>query len=138
MHMATDPQNPYASPQADVTYASEAYADQATLRKIEAIIKDAGQFWLAILMCIFCTGLGAIIIGPWYFVRLIQWNSIARAQPMLLDPAVPRGSLAQRFQSARIKLIIGISFGALIFLLGFLLFVLFVMAMASRGTHPGI
>ncbi|MAD80404.1 MAG: hypothetical protein CMJ50_06120 [Planctomycetaceae bacterium] len=90
---------------------------------IEAIIKDAGQFWLAIIMCIVCTGLGALIIGPWYLIRLIQWNSIARAQPMLLAPNVLRGSLEQRFQSAKIKLIIGISFGAVILLLLILLLV---------------
>jgi hypothetical protein len=89
--MATNQPNPYAAPQADVAVASQSD--------------------------IFCTGLGAIIIGPWYLVRLNQWNSIARAQPMLLDPNVPRGSLAQRFQSARTKLIIGISFGALVLLL---------------------
>jgi hypothetical protein len=130
--MTRDSQNPYASPQADSTFASQAHADQATLTKIEAIIKDAGQFWSAILMCIFCTGLGAIIIGPWYLIRLIQWSSIARAQPMLLDPNVPRGSLAQRFQSARTKLIIGMSFGALVFLLVLLLLV---AAMASAGNH---
>jgi hypothetical protein len=99
--------------------------------KIEAVIKDANQFWLAILMCIFCSGLGAIIIGPWYFVRLMQWNSIARAQPILLDPQVPRGSIEQRFPSAKWKLIVGISFGAFIFLLT----VLYVVLLVSAGRN---
>ena len=109
--------------------ASLANPDQ---KKIEAVIKDANQFWLAILMCIFCSALGAVIIGPWYLVRLLQWNSIARAQPMLLDPNVPRGSLQQRFQSAKWKLIVGISFGAFIFLLT----VLYVaMLAASAGNN---
>ena len=116
----TDRQNPYASPQAESTAVSQGNYDPASLRKIEAIIKDAGQFWLAILMCILCTGLGSIINGPWYLVRLIQWNSIAQAQPMLLDPNVPRGSIEQRFQSAKTKLIIGMGFGAVILLLAFL------------------
>ena len=114
--------NPYAAPQADVTVAPHAVKiDPASLKKIEAIIKDAGQFWLAILMCIVCSALGSVIIGPWYLVRLLQWNSMAQAHPMLLEQNVPRGSLAQRFQSAKIKLIIGMSFGAVIFLLAFLL-----------------
>ena len=122
--MTSNQQNPYAAPQGNFPLAQEEYADQ---KKIEAIIKDAGQFWLAIILCVFCSGLGALIIGPWYFVRLLQWNSIARSQPLLLDPNVPRGSVAQRFQSAKIKLIIGIGFGALIFLL-FVLYVVLLIA----------
>jgi hypothetical protein len=105
--------------------------DPATLRKAEAIIKDAGQFWLAILMCIFCTGLGTMIIGPWYFVRLMQWNSIARLQPVMLNPSAPRGSLEQRFQSARVKLVIGMSFGVVVLLL-----VIAYVALSS-STQPG-
>jgi hypothetical protein len=113
--------NPYATPQTDVTAApTTAHVDPATLLKIEAIIKDAGQFWLAILLCFVCGALGPIIIGPWYLVRLIQWNALAKAQPMLIDPNVPPGSVAQRFQSAKTKLIIGMSFGAVIFFLFFL------------------
>ena len=120
--MTADQPNPYASPVTDSQVASQVSIDPAALKKIEAIIKDAGQFWLAILICILCSALGSIIIGPWYLVRFLQWNSMAQAQPMLLDPNAPRGSLAQRFQSAKIKLIIGMSFGALIFLLVTLLF----------------
>jgi len=111
--VAIDEPNPYASPIA--TPAARA-VDPVLLAKVEAIIKDAGQFWLAILICIFCTGLGAIIIGPWYLIRLMQWNSLARSQPMLVDPNVHHGSIAHKFQSAKIKLIIGISFGTVIFL----------------------
>lgn len=87
------------------------------MQKIEAIIKDAGQFWIAILMCIFCTGLGSVIIGPWYLVRLLQWNSLAQREPLLLDRTAPRGSVAQRFQAAKGKLIAGMVVGATIFLL---------------------
>lgn len=115
--------NPYAAPLTDSTAAAPVNIDPATLKKIEAIIKDAGQFWLAIIMCIICSAVGSIIIGPWYLVRLLQWNSLANANPMLLDRNVPRGSLAQKFQSAKIKLIIGICFGAVIFALVGLLFV---------------
>jgi hypothetical protein len=121
--VTSDQPNPYAAPETDSTAASQGNFDPTSLKMIEAIIKDAGQFWLAIIMCIVCTGLGALIIGPWYLIRLIQWNSIARAQPMLLAPNVLRGSLEQRFQSAKIKLIIGISFGAVILLLLILLLV---------------
>ena len=115
--MTTNDLNPYAAPQADSPFAPEGNLDPALLKKVEAIIKDAGQFWLAILMCVFCTGLGAVIIGPWYLVRLLQWHSIAQAQPMLLNPHVPLGSISQKFQSAKWKLITGLSFGAFIFLI---------------------
>ena len=127
--MSREPPNPYASPQADLAPASQEHYDPVSLRKIEAIIKDAGQFWLAILICILCTGWGAFIIGPWYLVRFLQWNSMAQAYPMLLDAGAPRGSLARRFQSARTKLIIGMAFGAAILLLVILfLVVLFLKA----------
>ena len=128
--MSSNQPNPYAPPQAAIAAASPAIPDQS---KIEAVIKDAGQFWLAILLCIFCSGLGAIIIGPWYFVRLLQWNSLAKAQPMLLDPQVPHGSMAQRFQSAKWKLIVGISFGALMFFLTMLYIMLIAAAAGAKS-----
>lgn len=56
-------------------------------------------------------------IGPWYLIRLVQWNSLARSQPMLVDPNVPHGRIAQKFQPAKPKLIIGICFGAAVLLL---------------------
>lgn len=115
--MSMDRPNPYTSPMANFGAAPPGAVDPRTVEKAEAIIKDAGQFWLAILMCIFCSALGSIIIGPWYLVRLLQWNSLATRQPMLLDPNVPRGSIAQRFQSAKTKLIIGICFGAVALLI---------------------
>jgi len=123
--MSSDQPNPYAPPETDPMAQAvpmQGPVDQAVVKKIEAIVKDADQFWMAILLCFLCTGLGMIIIGPWYFVRLLQWNSMARAQPLLLDPNVPYGSLAKRFQSARTKLIIGMSFGAVIMLLAILVF----------------
>lgn len=112
----TEP-NPYAAPTSEPAFAAPEGIDPASVRKIEAIIKDAGQFWLAILLCMVCTGFGAIIIGPWYFVRFLQWNSLARDQPALLTPGAPRGSLVQRFQSAKTKLVAGMGFGAFVLLL---------------------
>ncbi len=115
--MTNDATNPYASPTLRAADPLDVAIDPVAIVKAKAIIKDAGQFWIAILLCIFCTGLGAIIIGPWYLIRLVQWSSLARSQPMLVDPNVPHGSIAQRFQSAKPKLIIGICFGAAVLLL---------------------
>jgi hypothetical protein len=131
-----DQPNPFAppTPVTDSPAASQAQFDPAAVKKIEAVVKDAGQFWLAILLCIFCSGLGAIIIGPWYFVRLLQWNALAKHQPMLLDPSVPRGSLAQKFQSAKVKLIIGMCFGAVILVLS-VLFLISAMASVRQAAN---
>lgn len=138
--MSTDQPNPYAAPvTGDATgpaIGAPSNIDPPSLKKIEAIIKDAGQFWLAIIMCIVCSALGSIIIGPWYLVRFLQWRTIAREQPMLLDPNVPRGSVAQRFQSAKIKLIIGMSFGALIFMLVGLLFIVSFAGALAANSPP--
>jgi hypothetical protein len=112
--MATGPDNPYAAPRSNVSGDQALGIDQASLQKIEAIIKDAGQFWMAILICLICTGIGMLIIGPWYLVRLVQWSGLAKQYPVLLDRSMPRGSLPQRFQAAKSKLIIGIVFGVLI------------------------
>ena len=132
--MSANSENPYASPQTDVTAAPggiSPHVDPATLRKIEAVIKDAGQFWLAILLCILCSALGSLIIGPWYLVRLMQWQKLANEHPMLVDPGVPRGSIAQRFQSAKTKLIIGIAFGALMLALVAVYFLVLIVAGVS-------
>lgn len=122
--MTVDNPNPYASPMVDSTPPAQGDVDAITIAKAEVIIKEANQFWLAILMSIFCVFLGSLIIGPWYLFRLIQWSALARSQPLLVAPNAPRGSIAQRFRAARVKLIIGFSFGALAFL-AFALLLLF-------------
>jgi hypothetical protein len=132
--LSSDQPNPYAAPQAEVP---PTWAVNAGQNKIEAVIKDANQFWLAIFLCIFCSGLGAIIIAPWYLARLWQWNSLAKAQPLLLDPQVPHGSIQQRFQSARWKLMVGIGFGPLVLMLMLTcLSLLQVVAMVGRAVAP--
>jgi hypothetical protein len=120
-----DQSNPYSSPEPEPSRDSESKSfdvsqeniDPVSLKKIETIIKDANQLWLVIFMCICCTGLGAIVTGPWYFFRLMQWNSMARAQPQLLDRNAPDESLAKRFQYAKSNLITGMCFGAVIVLI---------------------
>ena len=119
--MSYDPSNPYQPPTAQAVPQGPSGIDAESLRKIEAIIKDAGQFWLAILLCFLCTGIGALVIGPWYIVRLVQWNSMAQQFPVLMDPHAPPASLGQRFQSSKWKLIVGLCFGAFIFLMVMLL-----------------
>ncbi len=110
--------NPYASPTS--AFAPDAGftipLDPADQRKIDAIIKDAGQFWLAIILCILCSAIGALIIPIWYLVRLLQWNSFSKKYPALLTPGAQPGSLPAKFQAAQWKLIVGLVVGALVFL----------------------
>ncbi len=113
--MPTDQINPYES--TAFPLGPEALAvDTVLLAKVNAIIKDAGQFWIAILLCILCSALGSLIIGIWYAVRLKQWYAIAKSQPLLMEPNVAPGSVASKFQGAKIKLIIGMVFGIVIVL----------------------
>ncbi len=41
----------------------------------------------------------------------MQWKRLASENPQLVQQPVPQGSLAQRFQKARVKLLIGLGFG---------------------------
>lgn len=84
------------------------------LKKAKAVVKDADQFGLAILLCFFCTALGLILIGPWYLIRILQWHSLSSKYPILMDASAPPKTLPYRFQRARTKLIIAIAFGGLI------------------------
>ncbi len=118
--MSNDYSNPYAV--SDTATSPRQVEDALPIdikdfKKVKAIIKDADQFWVAILLCFICTALGLIISGPWYFVRLLQWNSMARRYSFLTDVEAPTGSLTKKFQNAKIKLWIGMCFGAVVFVL---------------------
>ena len=110
--------NPYASPaSSDAAPQPELQLEAADQKKIVAIVKDAGQFWLAIFVCLVCSGIGGLIIPIWYLVRLLQWSKFAKKYPALVNSNAPTGSLPAKFRSAQWKLIVGLVFGCLIFLL---------------------
>lgn len=96
------------------------------MSKIEAVIKDAGQFWLAIILCLVCNGIGSLLIGPWYIARLTQWNNLKKKYPALMNPAPPK-TLQSKFQSAQWKLIVGISFGGVMLLFVILYLILIIV-----------
>ena len=125
--------NPYASPVGVGPVVDSHGLPPDAVSKAEAIIKDAGQFWLAIIICLCCSGIGSLIIGPWYLVRLLQWNSLSSAYPYLQQPG-PANSLATRFQGAKVKLIIGKCSGVVI--LGFYI-LLYVVAVANAAAAAG-
>lgn len=130
--MSNDPTNPYASTSIPIEANNiPAGVDPVLLAKINAIVKDAGQFWLAMIMCLCCSALGSIIIGIWYAVRLMQWNAIANNQAWLMVPDAQPGSLPAKFQGARTKLIIGMVFG---FVVLFMLFVYFCLVVFLGAT----
>ncbi|MEM1069392.1 MAG: hypothetical protein AAGG48_13555 [Planctomycetota bacterium] len=108
--------NPYQQPIAPVGQpnfeAEQLNLSPADVKKIEAIISDAKMVVVAVLLCLLCSGCGFLIIGPWYFVRLSQWNNWAEKCPGLLNENVSFGSLPQRFQDSKRRLIIGLVIGA--------------------------
>ena len=111
-------QNPYASPTpSQGAEQSTIKLDPKDRKKAEVIIKDAGQFWVAIILCILCSGIGAIIIPIWYLVRLLQWNRLAKKYPDLVSQHVPPGSIQAKFKASQWKLIVGLVVGGVIFLL---------------------
>ena len=108
-------QNPYAAPTTGATSDEISLAiDSSDQKKIDAVIKDAGQFWLAIILCILCSAIGAFIIPIWYSVRLIQWHRLAKKYPGLISQQAPSGSVQAKFQSSQWKLIVGGVIGAFI------------------------
>lgn len=115
--------NPYAPPTTatGVTISGQSshpfpfVTDSADRIKLEAVIKDAGQFWVAIALCILCSAIGAIIIPFWYLARLVQWNRLAKKYPDLMLSGAPAGSIQAKFQSSQWKLIVGMVVGGCIF-----------------------
>ena len=110
--------NPYAAPVNVETAANDLPFDigAADRKKVDAIIKDAGQFWLAIILCIICTGIASIIVPFWYLVRLVQWNGLAKKYPGLVVHGPPPASLQAKFKSSQWKLIVGMVVGGIVFL----------------------
>lgn len=110
-------QNPYAAPSSTEPAhdPSPVDLDPKGLAKVEAVVKDAGQFWLAIILCVVCSGIGGLIVPIWYLVRLLQWRSLANKYPALLSNGAAPGSIQAKFQSAQWKLIVGLVVGAIIF-----------------------
>ena len=108
--------NPYAAPSAPASVPSAAYAP-AIVARAEAVIKDANQVWLAVLMGFLCTAFTWVLICPWFAYRLHCWSTLSRDCPSLLAPDVLPGSLEAKFQSARGKLVIGLVIGAVMLLM---------------------
>ena len=125
--------NPYAQPTFE-TYAHDPNQHlgipTADLKKIQAVVKDASQFWLGILLCFLCSGIGMLVIGIWYLVRLSQWNRLASQYPILMQTDAAPGSLPQQFQSSKWKLMTGFSFGAVLLVL----FLLLILASIGAGV----
>ncbi|MBL8854931.1 MAG: hypothetical protein JNK57_13275 [Planctomycetaceae bacterium] len=98
--------------------------DSADRMILKEVIRDAGQFWVAIALCLSCSAIalgnscsaiGAFIIPFWYLARLLQWNRLAKQYPDLMLRGAPPGSIQAKFQSSQWKLIVGMIAGACIF-----------------------
>ena len=126
----TEP-NPYAAPASSDVANFDPGAiiqDPRDLKKAQAVVKDAGQFWIAIILCLLCSVVGALLIPIWYTVRLSQWKSLSKTYPALVAPVVPENSFQAQFKSSHWKLVVGIVVGLAIFAL-----VLFNVLVAIQG-----
>ncbi|MCA9105792.1 MAG: hypothetical protein KDA83_10225 [Planctomycetales bacterium] len=85
--------------------------DDATRKTIEAIIKDANQLVVVLVMCLCLTMLGTLVVMPWYSFRLWQWYSLAGRHPSLMVYRPPLGSFADQFQRAKANLWSGLFIG---------------------------
>ncbi|MFN7732030.1 MAG: hypothetical protein ACK5OB_09005 [Pirellula sp.] len=84
------------------------------VKKARNVIREADQFWLAILLMFLCS-LGAIfLLVPWYWVRFAQWNGLAKKYPQLLASNAPLGSLPDKFLKAKLKLQIALGAGVIV------------------------
>ena len=130
--MSSSDPNPYQAPNAvpalPVGTGADVVLPEKDLKKANAIIKDAGQFWLACILCVFCALIGAIIVPVWYSIRLLQWHGLRKRFPALMNVNAAPGSLSKKFQSSQWKLIVGLVMGCVIFVLvlGLLLLPLFI------------
>ncbi len=134
---SVDPSNPYLSRTVDPN-AVPATPQQIGIAnyevvKIEAILSDAKQVGVAILICLLCSLIGSLLIGPWYYKRFKEWERYSRRYPVLLDPNAPYGSLSQRFRDARSKLQTGYIFGFIILLIGVTMILPFVVTNVLGG-----
>jgi hypothetical protein len=108
--------NPYAAASVvSSPHGGTLVKDPVIIKQAEAVIKDAGQVILAVLIGFMCTGLAAFVIGPYYLYRLHCWNRLAQRCPALVAAGAPLGSLEQRFQAAKGKLMVGVTIGAILF-----------------------
>lgn len=112
-------ESPFAPPTATSGANAEApplSIDPRDKKKLDAVLQDAGQFWLAIILCFLCSGIAAFVVPLWYTIRLLQWNRLGNKYPALKTPGAPPKSIQAKFQAAQWKLIVGLVFGCMIFL----------------------
>ena len=113
-------QNPYAPPSVIAPVdplgdESSIKLDDSDQKRVNAIIQDAGQFWMATILCIVCVVIGLPLMAAWYAMRLWQWNRLAEKYPKLLASNAPRKSIQAKFQAARWKMIAGLITVAVVF-----------------------
>ena len=132
--MSDGPTNPYAPTLTPSGAVMPIPMDNDSRARLNAVIKDANQFWIAILLCIVCSGIASFIIGIWYLVRLLQWNGLAKKHPLLMDENAPPGSLAAKFQGAKVKLIVGLIVGVVMLFL----MLVYIALLVILGTDASV
>jgi hypothetical protein len=112
--------NPYAPPRAMQSNSArlcleltEADADWARV-----IVSDAEYMPWLLVACLCCCAIPVPFMLPYYAYRLSNWTKLDAKFAELHSPNSfsPHGQLASDFQDARIRLILGVIFGAVYYI----------------------
>ena len=108
--------NPYAPPQSSQTHGAPRNLEltEADANWARIIVSDAEYMpWLLVASLCCCT-IPMPLMLPYYAYRLANWTKLDSTFSELHSPNSfsPHGQLAAKFQDARLRLILGVAFGA--------------------------
>jgi hypothetical protein len=114
--------NPYAAPAIDAQPARVGVGETSVFdltesgaRQAKAVVDDAGAVhWMILLSACIC-GIAWAMMLPWYGYRLYMWHRLREQFAELRQPNAfsTHAEITARFPEARVRLIVGVVFGAL-------------------------
>ena len=120
--------NPYAPPRALQTDFERPYLEltEADANWVRAIVSDAEYVPWLVVASLCCCALPMPLLLPYYGYRLANWSKLDAKYAELHSPNSfsPHGQLAVEFQDARFLLMYGIVFGAIFYVVAFVVGVL--------------
>lgn len=118
--------NPYAAPAMAAVplrnapgQLSEFDLTESGARQAKAVVDDAGGVYLVILLSFCVCGIAWFVMLPWYAYRLWMWHSLYATFAELRRPSSlsPHAAITTKFPDAKLRLWLGIGFGAVYWVL---------------------
>jgi hypothetical protein len=118
--------NPYAAPSMEAAPVRRGLGSATVLdltptgaRRAKAVVQDADNVYLAILLATCICGIAWLFMFPWFGFRLLQWYQLNSQFEELRHPNAfsPHAEFTSRFPDAKLKLWIGTIVGGGFFLL---------------------